>query len=67
MYNYLHSNGSIEDLAFNAELLHIFSREVLKKIRNCEEGTWEDQVPEGVAEIIKVKNLFGASCEIKKK
>ena len=64
LYNYLYSNGRIEDLAFNPELLHIFSREVLKKIRNCEEGTWEDKVPEGVAEIIKKKNLFGTSCSI---
>jgi len=67
LYNYLCSNGRIEDLSFNAELLHIFSREVLKKIKNCEEGTWEDQVPEGVAEIIKGKSLFGCSCEIKDK
>ena len=64
LYNYLYSNGRIEDLAFNAEFLHIFSREVLKKIRNCEEGTWEDQVPEGVAKIIKEKCLFGSSHEI---
>ena len=64
LYNYLHSNGRIEDLAFNAKLLHIFSREVLKEIRNCKEGTWEDSVPDGVAEIIKKKNLFGTSCSI---
>jgi hypothetical protein len=60
LYNYLHSNGRIEDLDFNAELLNIFSREVLKKIRNCEEGTWEDQVPAGVAKIIKERSLFGS-------
>jgi hypothetical protein len=58
LYNYLYSNGRIEDLNYNTELLNIFSREVLKKIRNCEEGTWEDQVPEGVAKIIKDKCLF---------
>ena len=67
LYNYLHSNGRIEDLDFNAELLNIFSREVLKKIRNCEEGTWEDQVPAGVAKIIKERSLFGSSCEINNK
>ena len=64
LYNYLCSNGRIEDLAFNTEFLHIFSREVLRKIRKCEEGTWEDQVPEGVAEIIKQRNLFGISYPI---
>jgi len=67
LYNYLYSNGRIEDLDFNAELLNIFSREVLKKIRNCEEGTWEDQVPAGVAKIIKERCLFGSSCEINDK
>ena len=67
LYNYLYSNGRIEDLAFNAELLNIFSRDVLKKIRNCEEDSWEDQVPEGVAQIIKERCLFGSSCEIKDK
>ncbi len=67
LYNYLYSNGRIEDLAFKAELLNIFSRKVLKKIKNCEDGTWEDQVPEGVAKIIKEKRLFGSSCEINDK
>jgi len=67
LYNYLYSNGRIEDLAFNSEFLNIFSREVLQKIRNCEEGTWEDQVPKGVAKIIKERCLFGSSCEIKDK
>jgi len=59
LYNYLHSNGRLKDLEFNPNVLGIFSREVLKKIKNCEEGNWEDQVPEGVAEIIKEKALFG--------
>ena len=58
------TNGRIEDLEFNKEVLNIFSREVLKKIKNCEEGNWEEQVPEGVAEIIKEKALFGWGCNI---
>lgn len=65
LYNYLQSNGRIKDLEYNSEILNIFSRDVLKKIKSCETGTWEDMVPEGVAEIIKDKNLFGTSCEIK--
>ena len=61
LYNYLHSNGRIEDLNFNPDVLGIFSREILKRIRACEVGTWEDSVPYGVAEIIKEKNLFDSS------
>tara|TARA_B100001142_G_C14297965_1_gene641667 strand:- start:75 stop:1490 length:1416 start_codon:yes stop_codon:yes gene_type:complete len=65
LYNYLQSNGRIKDLEYNSEILNIFSRDVLKKIKSCETGTWEGMVPEGVAEIIKDKNLFGTSCEMK--
>ena len=61
LYNYLHSNGRIEDLNFHPDVLGIFSREILKRIRACEVGTWEDSVPHGVAEIIKEKNLFDSS------
>ena len=61
LYNYLHSNGRIKDLESNAEILSIFSKDVLKKIKACEEGTWENSVPEGVAEIIKEKHLFDSS------
>ena len=64
LYNYLLSNGRLIDLDYNPEVLSIFSREVLKKIKSCEEGNWEDQVPKGVAEIIKQKCLFGWSFKI---
>ena len=56
--------GRLIDLDYNPEVLSIFSREVLKKIKNCEQGNWEDKVPEGVAEIIKEKCLFGWTCKI---
>jgi hypothetical protein len=61
LYNYLHSNGRIKDLEHNADVLSIFSKDVLKKIKACEEGTWENSVPEGVAELIKKKHLFDSS------
>jgi len=61
LYNYLHSNGRIKDLEYNADILSIFSKDVLKRIKACEEGTWENSVPEGVAEIIKEKHLFDSS------
>ena len=67
LYKYLYKNKRIEDLSYNKEILHIFSKEVLKKIKNCEEGTWEDMVPVGVAKIIKSKSLFGCVCEFKSK
>tara|TARA_B110000444_G_C18581301_1_gene474085 strand:+ start:95 stop:493 length:399 start_codon:yes stop_codon:yes gene_type:complete len=64
LYNYLYNNGRIKDLEYNPDVLTIFSKDVLRKIKACEEGTWEMQVPEGVAKIIKEKNLFGISCSI---
>ena len=67
LYEYLYRNKRIEDLNHNKEVLGIFSREVFKKIKNCEEGTWEHMVPEGVDEIIKEKCLFGCVCEFPSK
>lgn len=61
IYNYLHSNGRIEDLAYNPDVLGIFSKEVLQKIKDRKDGGWEDSVPDGVADIIKEKKLFGSS------
>jgi hypothetical protein len=65
IYQYLFSNKRIEDLNYNSNILDIFSRDVLKKIKACETGTWEHMVPDGVAKIIKEKSLFGMSCKIK--
>lgn len=64
VYNYLKSNGRIEDLEYNADILGIFSKDVLKKIKACEVGGWENSVPDGIAEIIKEKKLFGSSCSV---
>mgnify|MGYP001340985295 CR=1 FL=1 len=65
LYDYLKTNGRIKDLDYNSEVLGIFSKDVLKKIKACEEGTWEKSVPKGVAEIIKNKRLFdSSSCAI---
>ncbi|HIE73247.1 MAG TPA: TonB-dependent receptor [Flavobacteriales bacterium] len=63
IYDYLFSNGRIEDLDYDLKVLHIFSRKVLELIKSCDNGKWEDMVPEGVAEIIKEKSLFGSKCE----
>jgi len=64
LYRYLQSNGRIEDLEYNPNILSIFSKDILKKIKRCDEGNWEDSVPDGIADIIKEKNLFGSSCKI---
>ena len=64
IYLYLLHNKRIEDLEFDKEILGIYSRDVLKKIKSCETGTWEHMVPEGVSDIIKDKSLFGMVCKI---
>ena len=58
LYNYLQYNGRIKDLNYNYYTLGIFSRDILKKIKTNQIGTWEEAVPDGVAKIINEKNLF---------
>jgi len=65
IYKYLLNNKRIEDLDYEKEILGIYSRDVLKKIKACETGTWEHMVPEGVSNIIIEKSLFGMKCKIK--
>jgi hypothetical protein len=43
---------------FNPDVLHIYSRDVLKKIA-AHDGSWEGQVPAAVAQGIKRRGLFG--------
>ena len=64
LYKFFKFNGKVVDIEdYNPEILDIFSREVLTMIAEGEEG-WEEMLPEGIAEMIKSKNLFG--CEIEK-
>jgi len=59
LYKFFKHNGKLVDIKdFDPEILHIFSRRVLKMIMNNEEG-WEEMLPEGIAEIIKSDRLFG--------
>lgn len=58
LYDYLLKNSRIKDLKFNDNVLQIFSRDILQKIKKKEDG-WQDGVPEGVSEIISKKKLFG--------
>ncbi|HZJ21543.1 MAG TPA: TonB-dependent receptor [Pricia sp.] len=58
LYKFFKYNGKVMDIIdYDPEIMHIFSRDVLKKIINDEEG-WEEMLPKGIAETIKEKNLF---------
>jgi len=59
LYGYMVEGGKIEQLVnFRSELLHIFSRDVLQRIKDGD-PSWEVMVPEEVAEAIKSRRLFG--------
>jgi hypothetical protein len=59
LYDYLIERGRIKQLGnFDQSVLHIFSRDVLRRIRQ-EDGTWESMVPAEVAAMIKQKCFFG--------
>jgi hypothetical protein len=61
LYGYLAERGSFAQLDnFNAQYLHIFSRDVLKRIAASDES-WETMVPKEVVEIIKKRGFFGYS------
>jgi hypothetical protein len=63
LYRHLVENKQIVDIeGFNADILHIFSKEVLRQIRAGRAG-WENMVPPKVARIIKEKFLFGYPVE----
>ena len=59
LYKFFKNNGKLVDIEILIlKNLDIFSRKVLKMIIKGEEG-WEEMLPEGIAEIIKQKRLFG--------
>ncbi|UOK41330.1 MULTISPECIES: TonB-dependent receptor [Flavobacterium] len=63
LYKFFAYNGKVLDITdFDKDHLKIFSREVLKMISKGKKG-WEDMLPEGIAELIKKKNLFGYNEE----
>jgi hypothetical protein len=60
-YLYLHllQNKHIVDIKeFTPEILQVYSKEVLRSLRNNEPG-WEEMVPPGIADLIKKEKLFG--------
>ena len=59
LYRYLVNRGSIVSIEnFRSDVLHIFSRDVLAKIREGND-VWEKDVPEAVAAMIRERGLFG--------
>ena len=59
LYGYLADRGSFLQLDnFKPEYLHIFSRDVLKRIA-ANDAAWEQMVPSEVAALIKKRGFFG--------
>jgi hypothetical protein len=58
LYKFFKYNGKVMDIIdYDPDIMHIFSRDVLKRITNGEDG-WEEMLPEGIAEMIQKKDLF---------
>ncbi|MGV0922850.1 TonB-dependent receptor [Empedobacter tilapiae] len=59
LYKYFLYNGRIQDiLNYNRGYLDSYSRRILEKIANAEKD-WENECPEGVADMIKDRGMFG--------
>ncbi|MBI1355508.1 MAG: TonB-dependent receptor [Acidobacteria bacterium] len=59
LFGHLVDRGRIKSLKyFDESVLHIFSRDVLRRIKECD-PTWESMVPPEIAEIIKTRRYFG--------
>lgn len=59
IHQFLLSKGKVKDIKdFNKNKLHIFSKAVLKSIREGN-SDWEKMVPDYVAKTIKSKRMFG--------
>lgn len=67
LYKYFKLNNRIIDIQdYNPDYSGIYSRIILQKIANHENG-WESQVPPGVADMIKERGMFGYKEEVKLK
>ena len=59
LYHHLTERGRIKHLDnFDESVLHIFSRDVLRRIKE-NDGSWESMVPPEIAEVIKRRQFFG--------
>jgi len=58
LYKFFKYNGKVMDIIdYDPDIMHIFSRDVLRRITNKEDG-WQEMLPEGIAEMIQNKKLF---------
>ena len=61
LYKFFKNNGKLIDIKdFDPQILHIFSRTVLRMIMEGEDG-WQKMLPEGISENIAQNRLFGFS------
>jgi hypothetical protein len=59
LYRHLVDRGRIKQLDnFDESVLHIFSRDVLRRIKD-QDATWEQMVPLEIGEMIKNRRFFG--------
>lgn len=67
LYEYLKKNKFVEGYHYaDREVMHIYSADVIRKVQNGEDG-WEAMVPDGVADTIKKRCLFGYPCTIEER
>ena len=65
-YKFFKYNGKVVDIYdYELEYLDVFSREILKQIKNNEKG-WDQHLPEGISEMIVKNKMFGFEPTIKK-
>lgn len=63
LFGYLLERGGIADLDnYDPQCLSIFSRDVLRKIGECD-PSWEKMVPDTVAAVIKKRKFFDYRCD----
>lgn len=59
LYRHLVKRGRIKQLDnFDEKVLHIFSRDVLRRIKD-QDGAWKTMLPPQVADVIQRRGLFG--------
>ncbi len=59
LYRHLVEQGRIKQIdAFDRDVLHIFSRDVLRRIKD-HDVSWENMVPREIADLIKRRHFFG--------
>lgn len=64
LYKFFKYNGRVIDIEdYDPEVLHIFSREVLRMIEAGEPG-WSELLPPGIAELMEEMNLFGCNTKM---